>query len=163
MCRLLVFIGSKALMIYLLINLIVPVVIIYLIIKGVTYVLSPSSGSGSSKQLSERDLLMGSLSFLTGVVALMFAYVLPDAILDQVGDTEEFTIRLGVAIVYILMSVIIKGEAGKPLLVTGVFIAAMQTPYIFSNFGDVTTFIVLLVAFIALIYFGVRYGKQRQQ
>lgn len=116
--------------------------IIYLAVNG-----TKKNHSLARESMLALILLSATLSGLIG-----FMYI-PNKLLGISSDSLNFAIRVAIGVAFILVGLAMSNKIQKNfMLILGLLMIIFQAAYVFNNFGSYGAFIVVAIAFVALIF-----------
>lgn len=128
----------------LLINFVLPIVVIYAIYRLVT------RDKHEIRRAATRDLVIGVLALVTGYVGLISLYRLPEVLLVE-SESAIFAMRLVAGVACLAIGAFMRELTGKLLMVVGLMLVLISSPFIFENLGSKAAYVFVLIAFLALI------------
>jgi hypothetical protein len=140
----------------LLINFLLPIVVIYGIYRLIT------RDRVNSRQAVTRDVVIGVLSLLTGYVGVISLYRLPEIFLIESGSAV-FAMRMVAGIVCLATGAFLRELTGRLLMVIGLVLVLISSPFIFENFGSKAAYVFVLASFVALIALTVYLHNQNEK
>lgn len=123
------------------------------------------SHGGERKEISLHDAMRAILGFTAVMIGWYAIYNLPLLFgLTGEGSTTDFAIRLGAAVVVILLGAVIRQAVGLVLMMSGLLAVLPSLGFLYDSLGNfgilLVIAIVLAVLIGATVYF---HGKQPQE
>jgi hypothetical protein len=140
----------------LLINFILPIVVIYAIYRLVT------RDTATARRAATRDLVVGILALITGYVGIISLYRLPEVFLSE-SESAMFATRMVAAVACLVAGAFLRELTGKLLMVVGLLLVIISSPFIFDNLGSKAAYVFVLLSFLTLIGVTVYLHNQREK
>lgn len=123
-------------------NFLLPLVVIYAIYRLLT--------NGNNKRPIVREVVVWTLALITGYVGVVSLFRLPEVFISD-NESSVFAVRMIVGIGCLAAGAFVKELTGRLLMVVGLALVLIASPFIFQNFGDKATYALVLVSFAGLI------------
>lgn len=110
------------------------------------------------------DIFLVAILISASISGLIALYYLPTKLLGITSENIIFGIRVVLGVLMLITGLFLPNKFQKYLLMLlGIFILLVESPFVFSNFGSYGAFILVGIAFMALvgvtIWLSIRGGK----
>lgn len=147
-------------LIWLVISIGLPIYVIYLLAKVVSRAFGHGKDKKEQKPISDRDFILAFIAAPAAIAGIGSINLLAENIGPDINDDAgPFLIRVIGGIVVLLVGIILTGITGKMLMLMSIFMFAMALPFVFDSLGDMGVFLIVFLAFIALIVVVLKMNK----
>jgi hypothetical protein len=112
--------------------------------------------------MTDRHFTLAFLSVAAGSTALFGVYTLSYLLSEADLEAYAFSSLIVFGVLFLLAGAWLKGFSGKFLMVLGIITSVGALPAAFEELGDKGAFLIVLLAFVALLFTAIRLGKKEQ-